>query len=207
MAGTRAVKRTSVRKQPTQARSGAMVAAILQAAAELLDSGEPERYTTNLIAERAGASIGSLYQYFPSKDAITVALLAEASQRLMAGLEQASRLDDWRAALRAMIAAAVSHQLERPGLARMLDAHESRLAAADAQLRDGARIHTVLMAVLSRIPGLDRPEAVGADLIAITRALCDAAGERAEFDAGALRQSVERAIFGYLEWPARQNAS
>ena len=200
-------KRTSARRQPAQARSGAMVDALLQAAAELLDSGEPERYTTNLIAERAGASIGSLYQYFPSKDAITVALLVQASERLVAGLEHAAQLDDWRASLRAMIQAAVSHQLARPGLARMLDAHESRLAAADAQLRDGARIQTVLIAVLQRVPELERHEAVGADLIAITRALCDAAGERSDLDAAALERSVERAIFGYLEWPARQNAS
>lgn len=201
MPASRSAQQTSARKQPKQARSGAMVDAILQAAAELLDSGNPDGYTTNQIAERAGASIGSLYQYFPSKDAITAALIGQASARLLAGLEQAATLDDWRAALRAMVAAAVRHQLERPALARLLDASEARLAALDAQRQDQERIGALLGAVLSRIPGLADVETAADDLMAITRALCDAAGRRGEVGAAALAGRVERAIFGYLERP------
>lgn len=178
-----------------------MVDAILQAAAELLDGGDPDGYTTNRIAERAGASIGSLYQYFPGKDAITVALIGQASARLLAELEQAALLADWRAALGAMVRSAVRHQLERPGLARLLDATESRLAAQEAQLRDRQRMHTLLVSVLLRIPGQDDAQAAGADLMAITRALCDAAGARNDVDAASLERRVERAVFGYLAWP------
>lgn len=187
-----------------------MVAAILQAATELLDSGDPDSYTTNQIAARAGASIGSLYQYFPSKDAITAALIGQASARLLAELEQASQFDDWRAALRAMVREAVRHQLERPALARRLDASASRIAALDTQLRDQQRIQEVLAAVLARIPGLTDADSVGADLMTITRALCDAAGERGDVSAATLECRVERAVFGYLEWPGRhpqENAS
>lgn len=64
---SRTVQPTQARKLPKQARSGAMVDAILPAAAELLDSGSAGDYTTNQIAERAGASIGSLYQYLPAR--------------------------------------------------------------------------------------------------------------------------------------------
>jgi len=201
MAAASPARRLAARKRPTQARSGAMVEAILQAAAELLDSGQPERYTTNEIAARAGASIGSLYQYFPSKDAITVALIGQASARLLAELEQASSLDDWRAALGAMVRSAVRHQLERPALARQLDANQSRLAALATQLQDQQRMQQVLAAVLQRIPALADAETVGADLMAITRAVCDTAGQHGDIDAVVLERRVERAVFGYLEWP------
>ena len=202
MPSTRSGQRTNARKIPTQVRSGAMVTAILQAATELLDSGEQGSYTTNKIAERAGASIGSLYQYFPSKDAITSMLIAHASARLLVALEKASMVTDWRAALSAMVCAAVQHQLERPGLARLLDAHEARLAALESQLRDQKRIHEVLASVLQRIPNLAEAEAVCEDLMVITRAMCDAAGERKDSCASALVKRVERAIFGYLECPS-----
>lgn len=194
----RTVPRTAVRKRPTQARSSSMVEAILQAAAELLDHDAPESYTTNRIAARAGASIGSLYQYFPSKDAITAALIARASAHLVTKLECAAELPDWPAALRAMVRSAVLHQLERPALARRLDADEARFDAAAAQHQDQLRIYAALGAVLARIPGLTDTPAVCEDLVAITRALCDAAGERGDVDAAALTSRVERALFGYL---------
>jgi len=201
MPASRSAPPPQARKLPKQARSGAMVEAILQAAAELLDGGGADDYTTNRIAERAGASIGSLYQYFPSKDAITAALIGQASARLLAALELAAAQDDWRNALRAMVGAAVRHQLERPGLARLLDANEARLAALDGQRRDQQRMRELLAAVLRRVPDLAGQDAAGDDLMAITRALCDAAGARGEVDAGALSGRVERAIFGYLAWP------
>jgi AcrR family transcriptional regulator len=58
------------RKMPRQARARATVDAILMAAAHLLRTEGRDRATTNWIAERAGVSIGSLFQYFPNKEAI-----------------------------------------------------------------------------------------------------------------------------------------
>ena len=63
------------RKAPAQARSTATVAAILEAAARILETDGLAGYSTNAIARRAGVSVGSLYQYFPGKDAITRALI------------------------------------------------------------------------------------------------------------------------------------
>lgn len=57
----------SKRKQPRQARSSDLVAAILEAATQVLAEVGAERFTTARVAERAGVSIGSLYQYFPNK--------------------------------------------------------------------------------------------------------------------------------------------
>lgn len=62
------------RKQPRQARSRDTVDAILRAAAQVFAAQGYAGTTTNHIAARAGVSIGSLYEYFPSKDALLVAL-------------------------------------------------------------------------------------------------------------------------------------
>jgi AcrR family transcriptional regulator len=65
------------RKAPRQSRAQETVKAILQAAAETIAEHGFAATTTNKIAERAGVSIGSLYQYFPNKTAILVRLLEE----------------------------------------------------------------------------------------------------------------------------------
>jgi AcrR family transcriptional regulator len=63
------------RKRPVQARSRRTMEVVLEAAARVFARRGYAGATTNHIAERAGISIGSLYEYFPSKDAILVALL------------------------------------------------------------------------------------------------------------------------------------
>jgi AcrR family transcriptional regulator len=61
------------RRNPKQARSRATFDAILEAAAQILERCGPAGFNTNAIAERAGVSIGTLYQYFPDKAAILLA--------------------------------------------------------------------------------------------------------------------------------------
>jgi AcrR family transcriptional regulator len=65
------------RKLPRQVRSRETVRAILRAAAQVFSARGYAATTTNHIAERAGVSIGSLYEYFPSKDALLAQLLEE----------------------------------------------------------------------------------------------------------------------------------
>jgi AcrR family transcriptional regulator len=62
------------RKTPAQIRSRATVDVILEAAAQLLESAGERGFNTNALAERAGVSIGTLYRYFPDKQAILLAL-------------------------------------------------------------------------------------------------------------------------------------
>ncbi|MBY2983927.1 TetR family transcriptional regulator [Rhizobium leguminosarum] len=69
--------RISSRKQPKQARSSELVAAVLDAAAQVLAREGAQRFTTARVAERAGVSIGSLYQYFPNKAAILFRLQSD----------------------------------------------------------------------------------------------------------------------------------
>ena len=83
------------RRRPVQERSQRTVAAILQAAAQILIKEGEAALTTNCIAERAGVSIGTLYQYFPDKRAVCQALVdgqrREAIAAIEAWLDQASR--------------------------------------------------------------------------------------------------------------------
>lgn len=65
------------RKQPRQARSNDLVAAILEAAVQVLTRDGAPRFTTARVAEKAGVSVGSLYQYFPNKAAILFRLQSD----------------------------------------------------------------------------------------------------------------------------------
>jgi AcrR family transcriptional regulator len=76
------------RRIPRQARAAETVAAILEAAAQILEAGGLAAFTTNAVAERAGVSIGTLYQYFVDKNAL---LLALARQELGAALVEVGR--------------------------------------------------------------------------------------------------------------------
>lgn len=67
----------SSRKQPQQARSAELVAAILDAAVRVLAQQGAQRFTTARVAEKAGVSVGSLYQYFPNKAAILFRLQSD----------------------------------------------------------------------------------------------------------------------------------
>src|SRR5689334_12776867 len=67
--------RTVPRKSPRQERSKATVDTILDATARVLVQEGYDRASTNKIALRAGVSVGSLYQYFPSKEALVAALI------------------------------------------------------------------------------------------------------------------------------------
>lgn len=63
-----------MRKNAKQARAKQTIAAILDATTQLLEQSDIEQISTNHIAERAGVSIGTLYQYFPNKTAIFLAI-------------------------------------------------------------------------------------------------------------------------------------
>jgi AcrR family transcriptional regulator len=198
-------QRARPRKQPRQARAQHTVHAIIEASARILEEQGHGGFTTNAVAELAGASIGTFYQYFPNKDALLGALIARETSRLVEEVEAASMVATGRRALDGVIEAAVRHQLRRPRLARLLDFEEARLPLdADTQLVR-ARIGTLLANILTR-PDLPRqsdiPSATG-DVLAIIRGILDAAGERGEEGQTPLMVRVRRAVLGYLSMPDR----
>jgi AcrR family transcriptional regulator len=81
----------SARKKPSQARSTELVAAILEGAARVLVRDGAHRFTTARVAEAAGVSVGSLYQYFPNKEAILFGLQTEEWQQTMGELRRILR--------------------------------------------------------------------------------------------------------------------
>jgi len=188
------------RKLPRQRRSAATVDAILEAAARLLETRGPGGYTTNAIAERAGVSVGSLYQYFPNRDALTAALIDRESVPLLAALERAGESSSCETAMRELIRASVAHQMRRPVLARVLDFEEERLPLGERDARVRERLHATLMYAfaLPDAPRLPDPRTAAHDVYAIVRGMVDAAGARGETDAAALEARATHAVVGYL---------
>jgi AcrR family transcriptional regulator len=70
-------RQISPRKQPKQNRSTELVATILEAAVQVLGKEGAQRFTTARVAEKAGVSVGSIYQYFPNKAAILFRLQSD----------------------------------------------------------------------------------------------------------------------------------
>jgi AcrR family transcriptional regulator len=116
--------RLAPRKLPKQARSAATVEAILEAAAQVFERHGYAAATTNRIAARAGVSIGSLYQYFPNKDAILVALvhrhLAESAAALGPHIERLNRGAGFDELLPDIVEAMVALHALAPSLHRVL---------------------------------------------------------------------------------------
>lgn len=77
------------RRMPRQARSLVTVEVIFEATIQVLLSDGPSRINTTKIAERAGVSVGTLYQYFPNKQSLFIGLLERTFSDLAAGIEAA----------------------------------------------------------------------------------------------------------------------
>ena len=192
------------RKKPGQRRSAATVAAIIEAAARILEASGLEGYNTNAIAERAGVSVGSLYQYFPTKDAVTRALVQREAMLLMEEIADIAALRSGRTSLERFIKAAVAHQLRRPVLARLLDIEEARLPPDPEVEVQSDRVTEIFSQCLrgADLPATALAPEAASDLLAIIRAIVDTAGRHGETDRGALVRRVNCAVFGYLEWQA-----
>jgi AcrR family transcriptional regulator len=108
----------SSRKQPQQARSNELVAAILDAAVQVLAKEGAQRFTTARVAERAGVSVGSLYQYFPNKAAILFRLQSDewrSTSELLRGI-LADRATSPPARLRALVHAFIRSECEEAAI-------------------------------------------------------------------------------------------
>ncbi|AKL13829.1 TPA: TetR/AcrR family transcriptional regulator [Kluyvera intermedia] len=120
---SRSTPRISSRKQPRQARSTALVTAILQAAIQVLAEEGAPRFTTARVAERAGVSIGSVYQYFPNKAAILFQLQFEEWQRtttLLRDILQDTRHPPFQR-MRSLVLAFVRSECEEAAMRTALD--------------------------------------------------------------------------------------
>ncbi len=111
------------RKKPQQARSRATFDAIVEAGAQLLAEEGYHNLSTNRIAERAGVSIGSLYQYFPNKEAVVASVVEEFAERQFAilaeGIEEVFEAP-LEKAVRILIDGLLAAKRAEPALSRAL---------------------------------------------------------------------------------------
>lgn len=145
------------RKAPRQRRSQQTVDRIVEAAARVFDEAGYLRATTNEIAAEAGVSIGSLYQYFPNKDAILVEIARRhiassvaAFDELLGGLDSGTPLNQ----LIGSVIDLLIYQHERDRL-HLLIAHRAPRTPAIEEELERAREH--LVAVADRLLGERQP--------------------------------------------------
>jgi AcrR family transcriptional regulator len=192
--------RINARKRPRQTRSTATVETILEAAARILETGGLAAFNTNAIAEKAGVSVGSLYQYFPAKEALLAFLIRRERAELIEAIERekAHAPDrDLRSVLDGFIRAAIYHQLKQPRLASSLEYAEATLPI-DEETEVLKRAIVAAVAEALRVHGVADPPTAARDLVALTRGMVDAAGLFGEIDMISLQQRVRRAVYGYL---------
>lgn len=138
------------RKTPRQARSQAMVEAILEATARVLAERGYAGTNTNVVAQRAGVSVGSVYQYFPNKDSLITALHERHGAQMyeaIAAVLATERPDGLRGHVLAMVRALLAAHRVAPELHRVLekefpffDAPRSHSAADDGIFRQVRRL-------------------------------------------------------------------
>lgn len=193
-------RRLKPRRKPSQGRSENTVEAILDGAAHILERLGIDGYTTNAIATRAGVSIGSLYQYFPTKDAVTVALIERELGGLVQEATQALRYGDARTALRQAIEIGVRYRTRRPILTSALDIEQRRLSALMPDSVNAMAMHGTMVEFLSRAapPGNFPVKLVASDLLAMISSLTKAPPRREPCDPSKLVDRVEGVVLGYL---------
>ncbi len=104
------------RKTPIQARSAVTVEAISEATIQVLLSHGAKRLTTTRVAQRAGVSVGTLYQYYPNKQSLLFAVLEQHMNRVAARVESAcegARHKPLAEMIREMVEAFVDAKMER----------------------------------------------------------------------------------------------
>ena len=187
------------RKMPGQARAQETVGVILEASARILESDGLRGFNTNAIAANAGVSVGSLYQYFPNKEAIVLALIGgyeEGLHNAVVEAIQAGRGQELKRRLRLLVRALVTVHYRRPRLNRVLEAEEERLGSG----ADDAAFHATVLRLLQdhrnemAVPVSAATERV---IVAILRAVVDL-GLASGASPGFTEQRAMRAVCGYL---------
>jgi AcrR family transcriptional regulator len=140
---------TNPRKEASQERSRATVDALVEATARILVREGFDKASTNRIAEVAGVSVGSLYQYFPSKEALVAAVIERHRQEIMQ-------------VVRGELAEAANQPMEQ-GVRTLV-------AVAVKAHRVDPKLHRVLAEQIPRVGRLEKAETFNRENYAIFRA-------------------------------------
>jgi len=161
--------RISLRKAPQQARSAQLVADILEAAIHVLTRDGAPRFTTARVAERAGVSVGSVYQYFPNKEAILFRLQVDEWTRTSALLHDilADRAHPPEQRLRTLLDTFLRTEREEAELRAALDDAAPLYRDAPEAQQMEARGHRLFTTFLGELmpDAAPRERAMMADLV------------------------------------------
>jgi AcrR family transcriptional regulator len=204
----------SIRKRPQQGRSTRLVTDIKEAAARVLARNGVQKFTTARVAEVAGVSIGSLYQYYPNKEAILFQLQTDEWERTGALLDSilANSQEPAPERLRSMVSAFFQSEFEEASL-------RTALEDAAALYRDAPEVRkhrmigirraaAFMTEALPQVPVNERRLA-GAVLMttmsALGKSISEQAHSKSEVDAWAL--AVGEMFCAYLQWLAERKSS
>jgi AcrR family transcriptional regulator len=180
------------RKTPVQARSAVTVDAISEATIQVLLSHGTDRLTTTRVAERAGVSVGTLYQYFPNKQSLLFAVLEDHLDKISTVVETAcerARHQPLAQMVKNVVEAFVDAKMERTDISTALYRIAADVGGPALVNRAGERLRKALKAMLSTAPDGVLPD----EPFAIQMLFATMAGAtRSVLEAGASRSMVRQ---------------
>jgi len=193
------------RRKPTQARARATIESIFEATARIIDREGIAALNTNRIAERAGISIGTLYEYYPNKDAILIAMARRRLAEDESSVRQAiSGLDDDGSLVRNAIRAMIALHVHRPKVRRAIMAVHLANGLGSEHVKPVQEIAQVIAERNAQLP------LSGASLFVVTRAVVGVV--RAAFEERSqlpgtdqLEEELVRLVQAYLSTLPRAN--
>jgi AcrR family transcriptional regulator len=180
------------RKTPVQKRSTVTVEAIAEATIQVLLAVGSDRLTTTRVAERAGVSVGTLYQYYPNKQALLYAVLEVHGTKVAEAVESACRAcrgATVKVLVAAVVEAFVNAKLERTDISTALYAAASEPEGAAVVRRVSKRGQRALTAALAEAAGAPVGDI---EFVALMLYSAMAGATRAVLEAGAPAKMVVR---------------
>ena len=203
--------RANTRKKPQQERSLAMVATLLEAATRVFVKEGYAKATTNRIATAAGVSVGSLYQYFPSKDAIAVELLRryrDGLVELIGARLRTATPDNFGAVVRALLGELMRAEGINPALHRVLIEQVLRTSARAEMLGFEERLEGLLADALRAANlGVDDPELTAFVLVRVVLSVVQSVVvDRPRYKTPAVADELTHLVLGYVSRPGGRSA-
>ena len=190
-----------MRRDPHDPAAAVMVASILDAAERVLEANGRAGLTTNRVSEKAGVSIGSLYQYFPNKEAIAAGLFERYLQiYVKIFLDTMSAPGTYADAVERLIRAMIVTYFKQPQIHRYL--YEMRDDAdMHGRIRESLDLCVQAISNMLRAGGLDEPRATGIGFVLVHACdgVCTAAYQRGVTETDSLAEPFITMVRGYLE--------
>jgi len=197
-----------VRRRPRQPRSIALFRAVLTSAREVLETEGPEQLTLRRVAKRAGVGLGSIYHYFPSKDAIVTELLEEEVEHICSDIESMASevhlesLEPFEA-IRELVSLGLAQRARLAAIhAELFGAFEERFDITLRRSPKGPRYHDVTVGWVRELlernkhrVGVDDLDAAAVRVVQMAEALIRAFAGSRDKD---VCDDIARAICGYI---------